>query len=123
MTRPDAPVEELTLPLALRGPIDNPRILLDDAKFADALVAAGAGILANEVRSRADGLLKDAVPELDLKEGLPKIDLKKGLPGFGDKDEDKKEEGDDADKTNDLREQAKDLTKGLFGGKKKKKED
>ena len=110
-------------PLVLRIERTPMATIIADAKFADALVAAGAGILANEVRSRADGLLKDAVPELDLKEGMPEIDLKKGLPGFGDKDEDKKEEGDETDKTNDLREQANDLTKGLFGGKKKKKED
>lgn len=131
-----APVEQLTLPLGLRGPLDNLRIRIDDAAFADALKAAGASVLAGEVRRRADELLKDAAPDLNLKDGIEGIDLKKGvegidlkqgLPGIGAqkeeaKDKDKKSE--ESDKSADkAREKAKDLTKGLFGGKKTKKKD
>jgi len=116
-----APVDELTIPLGLRGPIDNPRIRIDDSKLADALVAAGAGVLANKVRGRADELIKDATSDLKLKEGLPEIDLGKGIPGFGDKGNEKKTEKKDEKKKDDLRDAADNLTKSLFGGKKKEK--
>ncbi len=115
-----APVDRLMIPLGLRGPIDNPRILLDDSRLADALVAAGADALAGEVRGRADKLIKEAVSDVNLKDGIPKLDLKKGLPDFGGQSKSKDEKKDDAKKKDDdLRDKAKDLTKGLFGGKKK----
>ncbi|TVQ31282.1 MAG: DUF2062 domain-containing protein, partial [Phycisphaeraceae bacterium] len=47
-------VTELTLPIGIRGPIDNPRITFDDKALADALVRAGAARLAEGVRGRAD---------------------------------------------------------------------
>jgi uncharacterized protein (TIGR03546 family) len=51
-------IDALTIPLGLRGPISNPRITLDDSKLADALVAAGRKELADQVRARAEALLK-----------------------------------------------------------------
>ncbi|MEZ5965717.1 MAG: hypothetical protein R3F56_17920 [Planctomycetota bacterium] len=59
-------VDELTIPLGIRGPLTNPRISLDDKKLADALVSAGRKELADQVRTRAARLL----------EGLP-------MPGGG----------------------------------------
>lgn len=114
-------VDRLTIPLALRGPIDNPRIQLDDSKFAEALIAAGANALASEVRGRADELIQGAVSGVDLKQALPGIDLKKGLLGLGAKGDakaaDQSSPGDDAK----LEDKAKGLLEGLF--KKPKKKD
>src|SRR5690606_1122937 len=45
-------VSSLVLPLALRGPLDNPGVYLSDQALADALVQAGAARLAGEVRGR-----------------------------------------------------------------------
>ncbi len=120
-----SPVSELTIPLGLRGPIDNPRIFLDDTQLADALVAAGAGILAKEVRGRADELIEGAVSDIDIKKGLPGMDLKKVLPGLGSRKEspDKKKAPQKSDKDNkkgdDIGNQIKGLGKSLFGKKKK----
>lgn len=128
-----APIDELTIPLGLRGPIDNPRIRIDDKQLADALVAAGANALAREVRSRADEAIQEALSDVDLKgvdlkEGLGGLDLKKGLDklkgdkgGDGSKPEsDKKQEDEKKKKAGEeLKEKAKDLTEGLFGKKKK----
>ena len=121
-----APIETMTLPLGLRGPIDNPRLFLDDSKLADALVAAGAGILASEVRGRADKAIGDALSDVTLKEGLPAIDLGEGLSALGGKKEAKKDDANAKDaeqkKGNDLENAAKGLTEGLFGKKKKEKD-
>jgi uncharacterized protein (TIGR03546 family) len=130
-----APIEEMTIPLSLRGPIDNPRLRLDDTKLADALVAAGAGILANEVRGRADKAIGDALSNVKMKEGLPNLDLGKGLgkglgeglggglSALGGKKEEKKDKPDAEKKNgNDIQDAAKSLTEGLFGKKKKKKD-
>lgn len=113
-------VKRLTIPLGLRGPIDSPRIRLDYSQLADALVAAGASVLASEVRGRADELIKGAVSDMDLKQGLPGVDLEKGLPGISGKNEEKTGEDTSDKKDDDLGAKARDLTKGLFGGKKKK---
>lgn len=43
-------VERFAMPIALRGPIDNPRIAIDEQALADALVQAGARELAGQVR-------------------------------------------------------------------------
>lgn len=59
---PEAKVDQLTLPLGLRGPLAAPRISIDDEKLADALVAAGKTELANQVRSNLDAALGDRVP-------------------------------------------------------------
>lgn len=56
-----APVEQLTLPLSIRGALTNPRIHVDDRKLTDALVAAGRKELADQVRAQTQGLL-DKLP-------------------------------------------------------------
>ena len=56
-----APVEQLILPLSIRGALTNPRIHVDDQKLTDALVAAGRKELADQVRARTQGLL-DKLP-------------------------------------------------------------
>ena len=53
-------VKELNLALGLRGPIDNPRIHVDDKQLADALAKAGATALADHVRGEADKKLQEA---------------------------------------------------------------
>jgi uncharacterized protein (TIGR03546 family) len=47
-------VDQLILPIGLAGPLDNPRIRVDEKAFADALVKAGAGKLVNELRGKAE---------------------------------------------------------------------
>ena len=54
-----APVEQLLLPLSIRGALTNPRIHLDDQKLTSALVAAGRKELADQVAARTAALLKD----------------------------------------------------------------
>ena len=118
-----APVDRLAIPLGLRGPIDSPRVRIDDSKLADALVAAGAGALAAEVRGRADELIQEAVSDVDLEQGLPGIDLKKGLGDIGGKEDAEKGDQPESKSADELRDKAKDLTEGLFGKKKKKKDE
>ena len=118
-----APVDKLTIPLGLRGTIDSPRIRIDDAKLADALVEAGANALASEVRKRADQMIKDAVSDVDVKESLGGIDLKKGLGKLTGEDTETQDNKSDKKAGEDMRDKAKGLTKGLFGGKKKKDDD
>lgn len=114
-----APVDEITIPLGLRGPIDNPRIRLDDTKLADALVAAGAGVLAKEVRGRTDDLIKDAVSDIDLDKNLGGMKLDNILPGMGSGKQTKKKNKDETKKKDDIGNQLKGLGDSLFGKKKK----
>jgi uncharacterized protein (TIGR03546 family) len=58
----EATIETLEVPVGVRGPLRNPRIVVDGQQVADALVAAGRGALADQVRARADALLGGAVP-------------------------------------------------------------
>lgn len=53
-------VKELNLALGLRGPLDNPRVHIDDKQLADALAKAGATALANHVRGEADKKIEEA---------------------------------------------------------------
>lgn len=62
-------VSSLVLPLALRGPLDNPGVYLSDQALADALVQAGAARLAGEVRGKADEALERATGKLTDKLG------------------------------------------------------
>ena len=116
-----APVDQLTVPLSLRGPIDSPRIRIDDSALADALAAAGAGILAEEVRGRADDLIQEAVSDVDLEEAVPGIDLKKGLGDIVGKGDAKQANQNDNKSADDIGDKAKNLAEGLFGGQKKEK--
>lgn len=56
----DTSVEELALPLGVRGPWENPRIMFDEENLADALVAAGKAEAARRVRAEADKLETEA---------------------------------------------------------------
>jgi hypothetical protein len=53
-------VSQLLLPIAVRGPLDNPRVTLNDEDLADALVAAGKAELAGRVRAEADKAIDEA---------------------------------------------------------------
>ncbi|HET6163449.1 MAG TPA: hypothetical protein VFG37_07250 [Planctomycetota bacterium] len=57
-------VKELAVPLSLKGPLDNPRVSVDMKAFADNLAKAGAGELANKLKSelaeKGDALKKEA---------------------------------------------------------------
>ena len=125
------PVDRFTIPLGLRGPLDNLRIRIDDAKFAEALKAAGAGILAAEARKRTDEAIDKALSKVDLGKKVPGLDLGKLLGDLGGKkdadksDDEKAEDGNSAKKSDPLGDVAKSLTEGLFGkkSKKKKKDD
>jgi uncharacterized protein (TIGR03546 family) len=57
-------VDQLSLPIGLRGPIDNPRIRIDNELLADALVKAGAGELARRVQGEVDERLQEATKDL-----------------------------------------------------------
>lgn len=53
----ETPVEQLLLPVGLRGPVTRPSVLLDDTVLKDALLAAGKQELANFVQGQAGKLL------------------------------------------------------------------
>lgn len=57
-------VEQLLLPIGVRGPVNGPSVQLDDKALADALVAAGKQELANFVNAQA-GKLLGGIPALD----------------------------------------------------------
>lgn len=88
-------VEELTLPIRVRGPIDNPRVLLDDQALADALAEAGkaeaARLLREKLGEELDDAIGDKLPE-DLKDKIPDGigDALGGLLGGGKKKDDDK---------------------------------
>jgi hypothetical protein len=88
-----SPVSQFELPIGLRGPMDDPRILIDSNLLADALVAAGADRLAGEIRGEADNLIDQATGELGDKLGEDAQELlgdalKGVLPGGSDKKDD-----------------------------------
>jgi uncharacterized protein (TIGR03546 family) len=50
-------VDQLILPIGLAGPLDNPRIHVDQKAFTDALVKAGANKMVNQLRGKAEETL------------------------------------------------------------------
>ncbi len=56
-------IEELTLPIGIRGAIDNPRITFDDRDLADALADAGRRELEQRVRDEVDDRVGDQLRE------------------------------------------------------------
>lgn len=62
-----APVAELVLPLGVGGYLNNPRILWDQAAFADALGKAGASELSGRVRAEAQKQIDKVTGELTAK--------------------------------------------------------
>ncbi|MEC9372326.1 MAG: DUF2062 domain-containing protein [Planctomycetota bacterium] len=89
-------VDTLTLPIGLRGPLDAPRISLSQDALTKALVDAGAGRIAAEVRGKADEAVNEA-----LGDAKDKIGEQAG-EAIGDK--------------------ARDALGGILGGKKKQDE-
>lgn len=63
------PVEKLTMPLGIRGPLDNPQITVDQSKLAEALTKAGAAVLAGKLKGDADKFLGEAKQDLSEKVG------------------------------------------------------
>ncbi len=57
-------IDQLIIPIGVRGPIDDPRITIDDQALTDALVKAGASELAAELQGELDEELKGAGIEL-----------------------------------------------------------
>lgn len=86
-------VSELMIPVALRGPLDNPRISLGADALKDALVAAGREELTRQISDQAGRLIGDQLPS-----GI--------LPGSGSK---KSDDGDGNDQPS-----AQDAIRGLF---------
>ena len=81
-------VERMALPIGVRGPIDDPRVRVDQDALAQALVDAGAKELASRVRAEAEGALdkvrEDAEKKLQEEVGDKAKDALKGLlPGRG----------------------------------------
>ncbi len=56
-------VDELILPIGIRGAIDNPRITFDDRDLADALARAGRREIEQRVRQEAEERIGDEVEE------------------------------------------------------------
>ncbi len=87
-TGEEADVDEFTLPITLRGPIDNPAITIDDDALADALLQAGADELANRARDEIDKAVGEEAGEA-VNEATKR--LRDMFPGR------KKDDGDDGD--------------------------
>lgn len=62
-------VARLDVPVAVRGALDNPAIVVDQKALADALVKAGAGELAAKARGEADKQIDKAVEKATEKLG------------------------------------------------------
>lgn len=69
-------VRELTVPIGVRGPLDQPRIMLDDEHLAQALIEAGASELLGEFEQRLDEDVRDRIGDK-----VPD-DIRDRLPGF-----------------------------------------
>ncbi len=89
-----AKVERFTLPIGLRGPIDNPRIMVDEKRLADALVQAGAGKLVEKGQKEVEKAAEKALDKVGGSAG----GILGGLLG-GDKD--KKDKSDTDSKKDD----------------------
>lgn len=57
-------LDELVIPIEVRGPLDDPRITLDDNALADALVDAGASELAKRFQDEVGSVLDKALGDL-----------------------------------------------------------
>jgi hypothetical protein len=66
-------IDELMIPIALKGPIDNPAISISDQVVQDALVAAGKAKLVEELEGEVGKVLEDAGIEIK-EEDKKKID-------------------------------------------------
>lgn len=68
------PIKEFVLPVALRGPIDNPRVQVDDAQLKDALVQAGMSKLKEELGNKAQEEISKQLGEGAGEEGKKLLD-------------------------------------------------
>lgn len=93
-------VNNLTFPVALRGPIDNPRIGVDDKGLADALVRAGARELGNKLGAEAERRLGDVVGDRAGEAGRTVTEGVRGLLG-GSRREQSDEKKDEKKKDNE----------------------
>lgn len=62
-------IRELTVPIGVRGPLDQPRIMLDDEHLAQALIDAGATELLGELEGRLDEDVREKLDD-NLPSGL-----------------------------------------------------
>ncbi|MEE8468306.1 MAG: hypothetical protein V3T22_07620 [Planctomycetota bacterium] len=62
--RGSAPIETFTLPIGLRGPLDNLRVRIDRDELQKALVQAGADQLVGELKTKVDEKLEESKDEL-----------------------------------------------------------
>ena len=76
-----AQIAELSLPIVLRGTLENPLIRIDQDQLADALLKAGADQLASRLRGEADKVIEKATEDLTDKLGNEVKDKLKGLLG------------------------------------------
>lgn len=97
-------IDELVLPIGLKGPIDAPRIHFETAALTDALIAAGKRELANQI-SEKTGELQEKLDE-ELGEELDKLRERSGIAI-----------------PETIPSDAKGALEGLFGGKKKDKDN
>ncbi|MEO1511780.1 MAG: hypothetical protein AAFU70_06895, partial [Planctomycetota bacterium] len=74
-------VDELVVPVRLRGPIDNPTIALEPSDLSDALVAAGKAEAARRLEGAIGDALGDKLPE---EAGGMLDEIKKRTGGLGD---------------------------------------
>ena len=72
-------IDQLIIPIGVRGPIDDPRITIDDQALTDALVKAGASELAAELQGKINEELKEAGIELPGELDAVGDAIKKGL--------------------------------------------
>ena len=64
-----AKVSQFTLPIGLKGELDNPRIAIDGDVLAQSLLQAGAGELANRVKGEAGKVVDKALEDVKGKVG------------------------------------------------------
>lgn len=64
-----AKVSQFTLPIGLKGELDNPRIAIDGDVLAQSLLQAGAGELANRVKGEAGKVVDKALEDVKDKVG------------------------------------------------------
>ncbi|MCA8971508.1 MAG: hypothetical protein KDC95_17075, partial [Planctomycetes bacterium] len=110
-------LDELSVPLGLRGPLGAPRIRVETKAFVDALVASGKAELANRVRSHVEALVPKDLKGL----GEGAADLLQGKKTPAQLAEEAKNRAiEEAKKRGEeeLKKLVPGLPGGLFGGKK-----
>ncbi len=128
-------IPHLKIPLDLQGPLESPRVRVDDEALASALVEAGKRELADEVQRRAGELLDEHLPDVsnELKgvlqgatpPGAAIDETKRKAEAEAERARKKAEEEAEKAKQEAKRKAAEELKKklpggigGLFGGKK-----